>query len=56
MQDRDERINALLKKIDDQEKTIEVQNEVIRELMIRLNEERERIVRRHGLTLLEVTR
>ncbi len=53
---RDEYIAELLEKIEEKIKIIEMQEEVIRELTLRLNDERERVVRRHGLTLLEVIR
>ena len=53
---RDEYIDELLKKIEEKEKALEAQEAVILELMTRLNNERERVVRRHGLTLLEVVR
>jgi hypothetical protein len=53
---RDEYIEELLQKIEEKEKALEMQEAVILELITRLNYERERIVRRHGLTLLEVVR
>lgn len=53
---RDEYIKELLLKLEEQEKALEMQEAVILELITRLNDERERLVRRHGLTLLEVMR
>ena len=56
MKDRDARIEELIREVEEKVKIIETQETVILELMARLNEERERVVRRHGLTLLEVMR
>ena len=53
---RDEYIEELLLKIEEKEKALEAQEAVILELIKRLNDERECLVRRHGLTLFEVMR
>ena len=53
---RDEYIEELLLKIEEKEKALEVQEAVIFELIKCLNDERERVAHRHGLTLLEVVR